>query len=230
MLRRILTFMRSYGFAATAKHAFDKAYKGLIPPLRQVYCAYLADFVSLETTGEPLITVQAFPSFDKIPPGVLEDLFSNGTIDNKKPHSRAGVAAFLSWLFSRGAEMWACFENGILVGYLWALSGSRDATRYHFFPLSSRDAVFLAHEVFPPYRGRQLNRRMTYIVLGEMKGRGIERVFVDVEISNERSLKSFSKTPFKPIGRARMKDLKRRQFVVWIRQTASDSTNPDPRS
>jgi RimJ/RimL family protein N-acetyltransferase len=146
---------------------------------------------------------------------VLDEIFLKGTIDNRKPHSRAMITAFLGWLFSRGAVFWICFEEKNLVGYLWSLRGSGEDLRYHFFPLGTRDVVFLAHEIFPPYRGRELNRKMTHLVLGEMKSSGVERVYVDVELSNKPSLKSFSKTLFVPFGQARMKNFRKRQIVIW---------------
>jgi hypothetical protein len=180
-----------------------------------VFCAHLAEFRLSSEFEDHLIKVQAFQSPGEIPSMVLEELFSKGTIDNKKPYSRDMVTAFLNWLFSRGAMFWVCYEDNNLVGYLWSLRGSREVPRCHFFPLGAQDVVFLAHEIFPTYRGRELNRKMTHLVLGEMKTYGIERVYVDVLLTNKQSLKSFSKTLFTPIGRARMKKFGNRQIVVW---------------
>jgi len=225
MLHRILKFTQKYGFGATVSHAFNRAFKSLVPPVRQVFCANLAEFQPSSELEDQPIKIQAFQSLNKIPSMLLEELFLRGTIDNRKPYSRDIVTAFLNWLFSRGAVFWACFEDENLVGYLWSLRGSRENPRYHFFPLGIRDVVFLAHEIFPPYRGRELNRKMTHLVLGEMKTCGIERVYVDVEISNIWSLKSFSKTLFMPVAQARMKNFGKRQIVVWRHQKQSLSTS-----
>jgi ribosomal protein S18 acetylase RimI-like enzyme len=211
----MLKFTRHYGLAAALGHAYNRLLKSLFPPMRQVFCAILSETPSHPEAGDQTLNIQAFPSLSDVPSAVLEELLIKGTIEDRKPCSMDEVTSFLGWLFSRGAVFWGCFEGQNLIGYLWSLRGSTESVRHHFFPLGTRDAVFLAHEVFPSYRGRELNRKMTRLVLNEMKAKGVERVYVDVEMSNERSLKSFSKTPFIPIGRARMKNLKNGQIVVW---------------
>jgi ribosomal protein S18 acetylase RimI-like enzyme len=221
MLHRILRYTRIYGPLAAGRHVVDRIRDTLCPPVRQVYCARLAELSSSPDPAVPALEVRSFDSLDGIPPAITEDLFSKGTIDDRKPVSREMVSDFLRWLFSRGAIFWVGREDGQFVGYLWSLRGSPDTPRYHFFPLGTDDAVFLAHEIFPPYRGRGLNRQMTQRVLGEMKARGVERVFVDVLLTNERSLQSFAKTSFRPVGQAHMKDFKKGQVVVWRKRRAS---------
>jgi len=230
MLARIVKYVRTYGLAASAAHISRRAYRSLVPPMRHVYCAYLTDIPLPAGSEDSPVRVRAFQSIHEIPSAVLEELLSRGTIDDKKPYSDAVVTSFLTWLFSQGAVFWTCYEDKKLVGYLWSIQGSREEPRYHFFPLGTRDAVFLAHEIFPAYRGRQLNRTMTHLVLGEMKASGIERVYVDVELSNTRSLQSFSKTFFSPVGLARMKKLKKRQIVVWARKKQPAVAGSIPKS
>jgi len=227
MLPRILKFAQSHGLAATAGHIFSRVRQSLVPPVRQVFSARLADFALTSEFKDHRVRVQAFHSPGAMPAAVLEGLLSQGTIDDRRPHSRETVTAFMNWLFSRGAEFWACYEDSSLVGYLWSLRGSRELPRCHFFPLGAQDAVFLAHEIFPAYRGRELNRKMTHLVLGEMKARGIERVYVDVLLTNKRSLKSFSKTLFVPVGQARMKMFKNRQVVIWRHRGKAAPAGPD---
>ncbi len=217
MFRKIWGFLKSYGLAAAVGHVSGRVRQSLVPPTRRVFCARLADLSPAPEPENARLGVVAFPALDEIPSSVLDELFAKGTIDDRKPASREAVLSFAGWLFSRGATFWACHEGTDLVGYLWSLRGSREAPRFHFFPLGEQDAVFLAHEIFPPFRGRELNRRMTHLVLAEMKAQGVERVYVDVLLTNRRSLKSFSRTHFKPIGQARMKIFKKRQLVIWSR-------------
>lgn len=212
---RIVKFVKSYGLVAAGRHVLGRVGANVCPPVRQVFCAHLAEFRSSPKPEAPSIRVQPFQSLSEILPALLEELFTRGTIDNRRPSSRETATAFLKWLFSRGAVFWVCYENNVFVGYLWSLRGSQEVPRFHFFPLGAQDAVFLAHEIFPDCRGRELNRKMTNLVLGEMKSYGVERVYVDVLLTNKRSLQSFAKTPFLPIGRARMKNFKKRQVVVW---------------
>jgi RimJ/RimL family protein N-acetyltransferase len=227
MLKRVLKFAKGYGVKAAFWQAFTRVYTSFIPPVRQIYCANLADFQIAPGSEAPLVRVQFFQSLGDIPAAIVDELLLRGTLDDRKPYSRTMIIAYLDWLFSRGAVFWACFEGQNLIGYLWSIRGAREYPRFHFFPLGSRDAISLAHEVFPPYRGRGLNREMTSLVLRELKAVGVERVYIDVLVSNERSLRSFSKTTFVPVGQARMKNFRKRQIVIW-RQRGFSSFLSDP--
>jgi hypothetical protein len=221
MLPKIVRHVKDHGLAGTISHAFIRLWRSLVPPLRQVYCANLADVPLPAPDADPTIRVQPYRSMADVPMAVRDGILADGTIDDKKPPSAGTVTAFLDWLFAQGAVLWACARDGSLAGYLWSIRGSAEEPRYHFFPLGPRDAVFLAHEIFPAHRGQDLNRKMTHLVLKEMKASGVERVYVDVELSNRRSLKSFSRTVFSPVGLARMKKSKTRQIVIWGRPKRS---------
>jgi ribosomal protein S18 acetylase RimI-like enzyme len=228
MLRKIVRRVKDHGLAGTISHALRRLWRSLVPPLRQVYCANLADVPLPAPDADPSVRVQPYRSMAEVPMAVRDGILAGGTIDDKKPPSAGTVTEFLDWLFAQGAVLWACTRDGSLAGYLWSIRGSAEEPRYHFFPLGPRDAVFLAHEVFPAHRGRDLNRRMTHLVLSEMKAAGVERVYVDVEISNRRSLKSFSRTVFAPVGLARMKKWRKRQLVIWAHPRRPASTGAAP--
>jgi hypothetical protein len=227
MLRKITRYVKDHGLAGTISHAVRRLWRSLVPPMRQVYCANLADIPGPASAADSSVQVQVFRSIKEVPPAVLDEILAGGTIDDKRPYSADMVTAFLTWLFAQGAVFWTCSHKGSLAGYLWSIRGSREEPRYHFFPLGARDAVFLAHEIFPAHRGQDLNRKMTHLVLDEMKASGVERVYVDVELSNRRSLKSFSRTVFSPVGLARMKKSKTRQIVIWRHPKRSAAANPD---
>ncbi len=223
LCRRSFEYLRCRGPVATVRHIFQRVRRNLIPPLRQVLRVCLAEFQPPPEAADREIAVREYSSFRDVPPDLLEEIFYKGTIDDEAPCSREAVSAFFTWLFARGATFWACSEGENLVGNLWTLRGSADVFRFHFFPLSSADAALLAHEIFPPYRGRGLNRIMTHRVLGELKAGGVERAYVDVLLTGTRSLKSFSKTSFLPVGQARMKCFRKRAIVIWRRPGGAPS-------
>ena len=218
MKNNVYNFFKNYGLVATVRHASNKAFSNFLPPCGNFFCANLTEIQLSLASEDPSIRIKPFQSLKEVPLPVQEELFLSGTIDDRKPYSRERVAHLLSELFSRGAVYWACFEGNKLVGHLWTLRGLQKNPPIHFFPLGTRDVVFLAHEIFPPYRGRGLNRKMTFLALKEMEAGGVERVYIDVLLTNTPALKSFRKTFFKPIGQARLKNIKKRKIVVWKRQ------------
>lgn len=216
MLIRILRFARTFGWRATAIHALRRISRTVVPPLRQVYRADLTEIFLASVPERPLTHVRAFTSLEEVPALVLEELHNAGTIDDRRPSSQDEVTLSLKRLFSKGAVFWTCFEGPRLAGYLWSIRGSRERPCYHFVPLGSTEAVFLAHEIFPAFRGHGLNSTMTHLVMAELGLSGVRQVYVDIELTNARSLRSFSKTVFTPIGLARMKKFKNRQVVIWV--------------
>ena len=219
MLKRALRYVRSYGIRAAASHLFKKTAYLLFPPARKVFCARLNDFVLPQELAENKenILVISYRSMDALPPGFVDDLFFKGTIYNLRPASPAMVNEFLDRFFRESALLWTCFAGKTLVGYLWTYMGSTEYSRVHFFPLGPEDAVILAVEIFPQFRGNEYLRKLTYFTFAELKKLGIKRVYTDILLTNRSSLRAFSKATFSSIGQARMKNFKHSQLVIWRR-------------
>ena len=108
------------------------------------------------------------------------------------------VFPFFKKYFRLGAILWLAKLNGEVVGLNWSVIGGFEG--FHCFPMTSKDAVILASEVFPNYRGRGINPAMNKRIVFELKKEGITRVFINCEVWNKANLRSIPKVGFKKLG------------------------------
>jgi [ribosomal protein S18]-alanine N-acetyltransferase len=67
--------------------------------------------------------------------------------------------------------------------------------------LAADEAEILSIAIDPAYRGRGLSRDLLLTHLGHLAGRGIEKVFLEVEENNQPARRLYERTGFAVIGR-----------------------------
>jgi ribosomal-protein-alanine N-acetyltransferase len=67
--------------------------------------------------------------------------------------------------------------------------------------MAADEAEILSIAIDPAHRGRGLSRNMLLTHLGHLAGRGVERVFLEVEENNQPALRLYQQTGFAAVGR-----------------------------
>lgn len=115
--------------------------------------------------------------------------------------------------FQEGATLWLIRSESRLAGYGWTLKGK--TIRPHYFRLAPDDVHFFDFHVYPEYRGRGINPLLVSHILHFLSRTGAGRAFIEAAEWNHAQLLSLSKTPFRPLGWARMISVPGGSLVWW---------------
>jgi RimJ/RimL family protein N-acetyltransferase len=202
-------YLKKHGFMRLAKLACIKAWNHYFDNREVVFFFDLCR-EDLDTAGnEKGLYVQAYKTADFIPHGDMDQLI--------QIKGEAVLSRFLVKWFGRGATLWLAKLDGKVVGLQWTLIGGFGG--FYSVPISSIEAILFIVEVFPNFRGLNINSRMTRLTLTKLRDEGVSRVYCKVHRANTSSLRSFDKTGAKRIGTVRTISMFNRCVNIWDKKS-----------
>lgn len=203
--KNILFYRKKHGLKRLIKLSFLKLWHDYINIKEVVFVFDLRgnEFGSINTPHN--LIVMPYNSKESIPCNDIEQL-----IELK---SREILLPFLDKFFGYDATFWLAKMDGKVVGLQWSLTGGFNG--FYSLPIASNEAIFLAAEVFPAYRGYSIYTHMTHLTCLKLKENGISRIYFKVHVSNTSSLKSASKTKSRNIGTVRTIKILNKYITIW---------------
>jgi len=202
-------YLKKHGFMSLAKLACIQIWKSYFDN-REVF--FFLDLCrgDLDTAGnEKGLYVQAYKTADLIPHGDMNQL--------SQIKGKAVLSRFLESFFRRGAVLWLTKMEGTVVGVQWTLIGGFEG--FYSVPLSSTDAILLAAEVFPGFRGMNIYSRMARLTFTKLREEKVSRVYWKVHRTNKSSLRCSDKTGAKRIGTVRTISMFNRWITIWDKKS-----------
>lgn len=159
---------------------------------------------------EKELTIVSYENLKNIPQELLKQLIQAKCEDILIP--------FFESFFRRGAILWLGLIDKVVVGYKWTVNGGFEG--FNAFPLTAKDSVLMAAEVLHPFRGKNINSRMTRIICSELRKKGITRIYWSVGIWNTSELRSSAKIMnAKRIGIVRTYSIFGRWVTIWNKKS-----------
>lgn len=121
--------------------------------------------------------------------------------------------SFLHRFFEKGATLWIFKIDQEIVGMCWTLIGGFDG--FYSMPITSRDAIYLAAEVFTEFRGQSIATAARLLVYSQLRQDGVSRVFTKSHVANVSSLRSIAKTDNQQVGIVRTLKIFSRNITIW---------------
>jgi len=128
--------------------------------------------------------------------------------------------------FGKGASLWLIKSHDRLAGYGWTLQGRTIVP--HYFPLGPDDVHLFDFYVFPQYRGQGMNPFLVTRILRSLAREGAGRALIEAAEWNRAQLSSLSRTPFRPLGRARKLTIFGRTIVFWAEKGVEQRSTKVP--
>ena len=151
------------------------------------------------------VSLRSYDSLASIPAADIDQLI--------KLKSEAVLYRFLNSFFNRNAKFWIVKKENNVVGVHWTLLGGFNG--FYSLPISKRDAIILAVEVFPAFRGQNLWPQILNDTVSALKKEGISRVYIKVGIWNNPMLRSMKKIIGSRIGTVRTFHVFNRHITIW---------------
>jgi GNAT superfamily N-acetyltransferase len=173
---------------------------------KEVMFLFNLDSIPIETVEDlRSICVQSHRVLESIPKGDIDQLIRLKGKDILNP--------FLQHFFQRGATLWIAKMDEKVVGYDWTLVGGFDG--FYSMPMTAKDAIILAVEVFPEFRGQCIASAMRLLSFAELRQNGVSRVFAKVHVANVSGLKSMVKNGSQEIGKVRTFKILAKHITIW---------------
>lgn len=204
LARKVLWYHKKHGWVRLTKLFLAKATERIN---RKEYM-YLLDLNTIGDVNpflEDGIVVESFTKASDIPPNDMEQLV--------KLKSDEILSGFLSSFFDRGATIWLAKKDGRIVSLLWSKIGGFNGF-WMGHPICPNDAILVAGETFPEFRGRNYFAMMIRVMCGKLKEAGISRAYGAAHINNRASQKSQSKV-WKRIGAVRYFGVFKWYVAIW---------------
>ena len=128
--------------------------------------------------------------------------------------------------FGKGASLWLIKSHDRLAGYGWTLQGRTIVP--HYFPLGPDDVHLFDFYVFPQYRVQGMNPFLVTRILRSLAREGAGRALIEAAEWNRAQLSSLSRTPFRPLGRARKLTIFGRTIVFWAEKGVEQRSTKVP--
>jgi hypothetical protein len=153
----------------------------------------------------PDVYVKSHESLESIPKEDRQQLVQS--------KSEEILDSFLDHFFKKGATLWIAKIDKKIVGLCWTLIGGFDG--FYSMPMTSKDAIYLAAEVFTEFRGQAIATATRLLVYTQLRQQGVARVYTKSHVANVSSLKSIGKTANKQIGKVRTIKIFGRHITIW---------------
>ena len=153
----------------------------------------------------PNVFVQSYEVPESIPKADKDQLI--------RLKSEEILDSHLHHFFKKGATLWIAKIDQQIVGLCWTLIGGFDG--FYSMPMTSRDAIYLAAEVFPEFRGQAIASALRLLIYSQLRQHGVARVFVKLHVANVSSLRSVAKTNNQRIGIVRTFRIFGKYITIW---------------
>jgi hypothetical protein len=204
-ISRFTSYYARHGFGASVRRAVLAVRRGLFSNRMVVFYCDLARRAPPPEDLPSSLKVERLRSYLELSP---EDLHQVIHVWNPKLAHRN-----IKERFDQEASLWLIRSGGGLAGYAWTLQG-RTMVPY-YLPLAEDDVHLFDFYVFPKYRGRAVIHFLVVYILCRLSDDGAARVFGEVAEWNHASLSSYTTTPFRRLGRARMSRILGRTMACW---------------
>lgn len=145
------------------------------------------------------------------------DISANDIEQLTKLKSKEILLRFLNRFFNRGAILWLAKRKGEIVGLIWSLNGGFEGF-WVGIPICPKDAIILAGETFPEFRGRNYFAIMIILICEKLKATGISRAYGAAHIHNKASQKAQSKI-WKRFGAVRHFQISKWHIAIWDKKS-----------
>ena len=210
--KQLLFYLKKHGLRKLIGVALIKFWRNHIN-LKEVVFFYDLDTWNNDGSFSDHLFVESYDTMASISQENMEQLVR---LKNKEI-----VVSFLDSFFRRGATLWLAKTNKTIVGLQWTLIGGFNG--FYSLPISSRDAIILAVEIFPAFRGQAIYSDMTHNLLLKLKEMKISRVYFKVHVTNKSMLRGVSKINSKRVGIVRSFSLFNRHITIWDKKLPKDS-------
>jgi len=217
-ISRFSEYYRRHGLSATIRRVGLAARRALFSGRSVVFYCDLARLTSPPADLPSFLKVERKRSSPELNPEDLEEMtrFWNPKLATRNLKER----------FGKGASLWLIKSNDRLAGYGWTLQG--DTIESHYFPLGPDDVHLFDFLVFPQYRGREMNPFLVAHILRNLAREGAVRALIEAAEWNRAQLSSLSRTPFRPLGRARKLTIFGRTVVCWAEKGVEQRSTKVP--
>jgi RimJ/RimL family protein N-acetyltransferase len=176
---------------------------------RNRYVLFCLDFADLKESdmcflNKNVILVQ-YEDPNDIPQKDIDQMISN--------MGKVIIEDMLQRFHTKGATLWIAKINGRVAGVQWSKIGGFDG--FDAIPLTSKDVVPIAVFVYPDFRGQNIGPTMIQKMICELNKKGVNRVYINVNIWNTTQLHSVLKAGFKKIGVYREFKVLGRHITIW---------------
>ena len=174
---------------------------------KEVMFVFDLDSMPLESRSRclPNVFVKSYQTLESIPKDDKDQLI--------RLKSEDILDSFLHHFFEKGATLWIAKIDQQIVGLCWTLIGGFDG--FYSMPMTSRDAIYLAAEVFPEFRGQAIASALRLLIYSQLRQHGVARVFVKSHVANISSLRSVAKTNNQRIGIVRTFRIFGKHITIW---------------
>jgi hypothetical protein len=215
-ISRFASYYSSHGLGATIHRAVLAVRRGLFSNRMVVFYCDLAKHTPPPADLPGSLKIERLKGYPELSSLDLHEIIHvwNPKLAHRNVRER----------FSEGASLWLIRSGGNLAGYAWTLHGHTMVPYY--LPLSEDDVHLFDFYVFPKYRGRAIIHFLVSYILLQLADDGAARVFGEVAEWNQASLSSYTTTPFRRLGWARMVRILGRTVVCWDENsTVSEKQN-----
>ena len=127
--------------------------------------------------------------------------------------SRERIKHFLNRNFDRKGTLWLVKKEDLLIGLEWTFLGGLNG--FYSLPVSPREAIILAVEVFPEFRGKGYWPNIAMLTFNKLKNQGITRIYLKTHVSNRPMQASMRKVNCQVIGLVRTFSIGKKYLTIW---------------
>lgn len=201
---RVLWYQKKHGSIRLIRLSFQKA----LTWINRKEVLYCLDLNTIEADSGPLgdgVTVDCYHKAYDIPLADMEQLV--------RLKGKEVLTTFLESFFGRSASLWLMRENGKIASLVWSKVGGFSGY-YMGVPIFPNDAIMMAGETFPDFRGRRFISALMRAICESLKKNGISRVYGGAHVSNVASQRAQSKA-WRRIGVLRHFGLAKWHIAIW---------------
>ncbi len=202
-----LTHVREKGFLSAVGRLFEATWQRVFQGEHIIFCFELNKIDFQAVPLPPHLTVERKKRIADIS---LEDMARLASVTSERVLRRE-----MEDHFERGSDLWLTKIDGTIATYQWSVR--KAPPKHFFFPISDNDVYMWNIWTYKEYRGRKIPFHSDFLIFGEMKKEGVERVLRTVRRWNNPSLRNNVKMATYEFGRARAVHIFGRDIILWSR-------------
>jgi RimJ/RimL family protein N-acetyltransferase len=201
--RAVTWYLRTHGF----RHFAQRLWSEVVTRINNKEFVYLVDLTEAlqEADHGEELTIEAHSGRQSLSKGDMAQLESRKAKD--------ALTSFLARNFSRGATLWLVKRGEKIVGLQWTLVGGFGG--FYSLPVSQREVIILAVEVFPDFRGKGYWPRIAELTFSELRRKGFTRVYLKTHVSNHSMQASMRKVNCRTVGLVRTFSVAGKHVTIW---------------
>ena len=216
--KKLIYYYKKHGILKLSFLACIRARRALLQNQDVMFYLDCSELSSNRYHSENSFKVERYEKIEDIPQKYLDRFYRLKGGDKM-------IQPFFEKFFNWEAVFWLALLNDEVVGYHWSINEGFEG--FYDLPMTGKDSVLVASEVFPEYRGQGINPRMINHIAHELKKEGITRLFIGSKVWNKAQLRSIAKTNFHELGTTRTLRIFGRFITVWQRKELKRNSEND---